>query len=116
MQVLSKEDPLFGHIVSKDGVAVDPKKIEAIKSWPTSTNISEVRSFMGLVGYYKIFIAGFSNIAHPITYLQKKGVNFEWSTKCEENFQCLKYLLTNAPILKVVDLEEYFFMCTDACK
>jgi hypothetical protein len=76
----------LGHIVSEGGIAVNPKKIEAIKSWPIPTHISKVISFMGLVVYYRRFIMGFSKIAHPITYLQKKGVNFEWISKCEENF------------------------------
>jgi hypothetical protein len=73
----------LGHIVSKEGIAVDPKNIEAIQSWPEPINILEVRSFMGLAGYYRRFIVGFSKISHPITSLQKKGVKFEWSAKCE---------------------------------
>jgi hypothetical protein len=81
-----KQIHYLGHIVSEGGIAVNPKKIEAIKSWPIPTHISKVISFMGLVGYYRRFIMGFSKIAHPITYLQKKGVNFEWISKCEENF------------------------------
>jgi hypothetical protein len=80
------------------------------------TNISEVRSFMGLTGYYRRFIVGFSKIAHPIKSLQKIGVTFEWGAKCEENFQGLKDLLTSAPILKVADLDEDFVVCTNACK
>ena len=99
----------LGHIVSEDGITMDPEKIEAIKGWPTLINILEVRSFMGLDGYYRRFIARFSKIAHPITSLQNKGVKFEWSIKCEENFQCLKNLLTSAPILKVADPNEVFF-------
>jgi hypothetical protein len=78
---LSKENPLFGPHVSEEGIVVDPEKIEAIKSWPTPKNVSEVRSFMGLVGYYRRFIEGFSKVAHPITSLQKKGTKFEWTTK-----------------------------------
>jgi hypothetical protein len=92
----------LGHIVSEEGIVVDPKNIEAIKGWPRPKNISEVRSFMGLVGYYRRFIEGFSKIAHPITSLQKKGIKFEWTTKCEENFQHLKELLTSAPILNIL--------------
>jgi hypothetical protein len=88
----------LGHIVLEHGITVDLENIEAIKSWPAPTNISEVRSFIGVVGYYRRFITGFSKIAHPITYLQKKGVKFEWSAKCEENFKHLKDLLTSAPI------------------
>jgi hypothetical protein len=79
-------------------------------------NVSEVKYFMGLVGYYKIFIAGFSKIVHPITSLQKKGIKFEWTIECEENFNLLKELLTSAPILNIFDPNEIFVVCTDACK
>jgi hypothetical protein len=106
----------LGHIISADGIAVDPEKIEAIKGWPTPRNVTEVRSFMGLVGYYRRFIKGFSKIASPITSLQKKGVKFEWTPKCEESFQQLKNILTSAPILKIADPDEDFVVCTDACK
>jgi hypothetical protein len=64
------------HIISTEGIAVDPEKIEAIREWSAPKNLIEVRSFMGLVGYYRIFIEGFSNIAHPITSLKRKGVKF----------------------------------------
>ena len=70
---------------------------------------------MGLVGYYRRFIEGFSKVAHAITSLQKKGIKFEWTSKCEESFQRLKNLLTSAPVLKVADLEKDFVVCTDAC-
>jgi hypothetical protein len=71
---------------------------------------------MGLSSYYRRFIVGFSNIAHPITSLQKKGVKFEWTSDCERSFQHLKKLLTSASILKIVDPNEDFIVCTDACK
>jgi hypothetical protein len=106
----------LGHIISEQGIAVDPEKIEAIRGWPTPRNVSEVRSFMGLVGYYRRFIVGFSKISHPITSLQKKGIKFEWTSECEENFNLLKELLTSAPVLKIVDPNESFVVCTDACK
>jgi hypothetical protein len=64
----------LGHIISKEGIIVDPEKIKAIEEWPTPRNVAEVRSFMGLVGYYKRFIEGFSKNAHPSMSLQKKGV------------------------------------------
>jgi hypothetical protein len=70
----------LGHIISEQGIVVDPENIEAIRGWPTRRNVSEVRSFMGLAGYYKRFIAGFSEISHPITYLQKNGIKFECTT------------------------------------
>jgi hypothetical protein len=106
----------LGHIISTDGIKVDPEKIEAIRGWPTPRNVTEVRSFMGLSGYYQRFIKGFSNIASPITSLQKKGVKFEWTSKCEERFQQLKDILTSAPILNIADPDEDFFVCIDACK
>jgi hypothetical protein len=74
----------------------------------------EVSSFMGLAGSYKRFIEGFSKIVHPITSLKKKGVRLEWSTDCERSFQHLKFLLTSAPILRIVDPNEDFIVCTDA--
>jgi hypothetical protein len=79
-------------------------------------NISKVRYFIGLVGYYKNFIAGFSKIAHPITYLKNKGIKFEWPFECEENFNVLKELLTSALVLKIVDPNEIFLVCIYACK
>jgi hypothetical protein len=71
---------------------------------------------MGLPGYYRRFVEGFSNIAHPITSLQKKGVKFQWTLDCEKSFQHLKNLLTSAPILRIADPNEDFIVCTDACK
>jgi hypothetical protein len=71
---------------------------------------------MGLVGYYKRFIVGFSKISHPITCLQNKGTKFEWTLKCENNFNLLKELITSAPVLKIADPNECFVVCTDTCK
>jgi hypothetical protein len=76
----------LGHIVLEDGITVDPENIEAIKSWSALTNILEVRSFMGLVGYYRIFITRFSKIAHPITSLQKKRVNLSGVSSAKKIF------------------------------
>jgi hypothetical protein len=105
----------LGHIISKDGIAVDPEKIEAIREWSALKNVAEVRSFMGLAGYYRRFTEGFSNIAHRVTYFQRKGVKFQWTLDCEKSFQHLKKLLTSAPILRTIDLEEDFIVCTNAC-
>jgi hypothetical protein len=106
----------LGHIISKDGIVVDPEKIEAIREWSTSKNVTEVRSFMGLSSYYKRFIAWFSRIAHPITSFQRKGKKFQWTEECERSFQKLKQLLTNVPILRIADLNEDFMVFIDACK
>jgi hypothetical protein len=76
----------------------------------------DIRYFMGLAGYYRRFIVGFSKIAHPINSLPKKGTKFEWTLRCEKNFNLLKELLTSAPVLKIADPNERFVVCTDACK
>jgi hypothetical protein len=79
-------------------------------------NVKKVKSFMGLPGYYKRLIEGFSKIAHPITSLQKKGVKFQWTLDYEKSFQHLKQLLKSATILSIVDPNEDFIVCTYACK
>jgi hypothetical protein len=76
----------LSYIILAKGISIDPNKIEAIRGWSTSRNGIEVRSFMGLAGYYQRFIKGFSNIASPITSSQKKEVKFECILKCEESF------------------------------
>jgi hypothetical protein len=106
----------LGHIISKDGIAVDPEKIETIRDWSTPKNVTEVRSITGLACYYKRFIEGFSSIAHSITSLQRKAVKFQWTLDCEKSFQHLKQLLTCAPMLRIADPNEEFIVCTDACK
>ena len=80
---------------------MDLDKIEAIKNCPTPKNVIEVRSFMGIAGYYRRFIEIFSKVAHAITFLKRKGIKFKWTSKCEESFRRLKYLLTNAPVLEL---------------
>ena len=79
-------------------------------------DVVDIQSFMGLIGYYRRFIQGFSKIAYPITSLQKKGVKFVWSSKCQESFENLKRLLTMAPMLKVADPYKDYTVCTDANK
>jgi hypothetical protein len=105
----------LGHIISKYGIAMDPEKVEVIREWSAPKNVTEVRYFMGLVGYYKRFIGGFSKIAHLITSLQRKGMKFQWTLDSKRSFQHLKQLLTSAPILKIADPNEDFIVCTDAC-
>jgi hypothetical protein len=77
----------LGHIILVDGISIDPENIVAIRGWPMPRNVIDIRSFMGLAGYYQRFIKVFSKIASPVTFLQKKGVKFEWTSKCEENIQ-----------------------------
>ncbi|KAI4310376.1 hypothetical protein MLD38_035357 [Melastoma candidum] len=89
----------LGHIVSAEGIAVDPSKVEAVLNWPRPTTVTEMRSFLGLAGYYRRFIEGFSRIARPLTQLLKKEAAFEWTHECEESFLELRNILTSAPVL-----------------
>ena len=95
---------------------MDPKKIKAINDWPTPTCVTDIRSFLGLAGYYRKFIEKFLRIACPMTALQKKANKFLWMTKCKEIFQKLKQLLTTTPILRIVDPDGDFIICTYASK
>ena len=97
------EVAFLGHVVSGDGIKVDPKKTEAVKNWPRPLTPSDIRSFLGLAGYYRRFVEGFSSISSPLTKLTHKKVNFEWTDKCEDSFQTLKDRLTSAPILTLPD-------------
>jgi hypothetical protein len=81
------------------GISVEPEKVKAILEWPVPKNAHEVRNFMGLAGYYRRFVEGFSKIEKPITTFQRKGVKYEWTEECDSAFIELKRLLTSAPIL-----------------
>eukprot|EP00253_Pinus_taeda_P032966 PITA_32966 len=106
----------LGHVITKDGIAVDPEKIKAIMEWPVPKDVADVRSFMGLAGYYRRFVEGFSKVAFPITSLQKKGKLFHWTPNCQKSFEQLKHLLTTAPILSIADPNKDYVVCTDASK
>jgi hypothetical protein len=84
--------------------------------WRIPKDVTDIWSFMGITGYYRRFIEGFSKIDYPITSLQKKGTKFHWSQKCQDSFNKLKELLTSTPILKVADPDKDFTVCVDASK
>ena len=94
-----REVSFLGHIISKEGIRVDPKKIKVIFEWKPLRNVTEVRSFLGLAGYYRRFVEGFSMTATPMTRLLQKNVRFEWSEKCQASFKKLKEFLTEALVL-----------------
>ena len=85
--------------MSKEGISVDPVKVEVVMRWERPKSVFEIRSFLGLVGYYRRFIENFSQIACPMTRLTRKGVSFDWNDKCEESFQELKKRLTTTSVL-----------------
>jgi hypothetical protein len=108
-----KEVSFLGHIIS-EGLSVDPSKVKDVFSWNTPQNISDIRSFLGLAGYYIRFIERFSKISKPMTELQGKGKTFEWTPRREASFQELKKRLTTSPILTMPDMEKLFSIYCDA--
>ncbi|XP_027911569.1 uncharacterized protein LOC114170284 [Vigna unguiculata] len=96
------------------GIAVDPTKVEVVVKWESPKSATEIRSFVGLAGYYRRFIEGFSKIVEPLTLLIRKDQPFTWMDKCEESFQELKRRLTSAPILVIPDVEKPFEVYCDA--
>jgi ribonuclease HI len=109
-----KEVSFLGHIISEGGISVDPSKVKDVLSWNTPQNILDIRSFLGLAGYYRRFIKGFSKISKPMTELLAKGKIFEWTARREASFQELKKRLTIAPVLMMLDVESLFSIYCDA--
>jgi hypothetical protein len=109
-----EEVKFLGHVISRHGIAVDPAKTEAVLDWLPPTSVTEIRSFLGLAGYYRKFIQNFSSIAAPLTQLTKKGVPFVWSPQCQEAFLLLKQKLTSAPVLAIPCSDRCFVVYTDA--
>ena len=95
----------LGHVLSAEGVAVDPGKVEDVLNWKPPTTVYEVRSFLGLAGYYRRFILDFSRVAKPIMTLLKNQTKFIWSPQCEQAIQTLKRLLTTAPVFAQPDIK-----------
>ncbi len=113
-QLFQKEVHYLGFIVSSEGVRTEPEKVQCVKEWPTPTCVKDVRSFVGLVAYYRRFIANFSKIAKPLYKLTEKNCEFVWSVDCESAFQQLKECLINAPILAYPKAEGQYILDCDA--
>jgi hypothetical protein len=110
------EVKFLGHLISQGGVWVDPSKVEAVINWERPKNSSEVRSFLGLAGYYRRFIKGFSQIALPMTRLTRKEISFKWDSECEKSFMSLKEKLTTTPVLIIPDPSKSYEVFYDASK
>ncbi|KAI3762797.1 hypothetical protein L1987_53238 [Smallanthus sonchifolius] len=108
------EVQFLGHVINASGIQVDPVKIEAISKWEIPKSPTEVRSFLGLAGYYRRFIQDLSRIAIPLTSLTCKSVKYEWGPKQAEAFETLKQKLTQAPILALIDGNEGISVYCDA--
>ena len=109
-----KEVKFLGHVVSEQGVAADPAKIVVVMKWEPPKNLTEVRSFLGVAGYYRRFVEGFSKLAMQMTRMTKKGEKFLWTSKCELVFHTLKEKLTTTPILIIPNIREGYEVYTDA--
>lgn len=105
----------LGHVISSEGVQTDPQKVSAVVTWPTPKNTKELRSFLGLAGYYRKFVKHFGIISKPLTNLLKKNITFCWTQEHDTTFQCLKTTLSQAPVLALPDFSKQFILETDAC-
>ncbi|GJR96706.1 putative reverse transcriptase domain-containing protein [Tanacetum coccineum] len=111
-----KDLQFLGHVVNRDGIHVDPSKVESVKNWMTPESPTEIRSFLGLAGYYRRFIENFSKITKPLTLLTQKKKAYVWGDKHDEAFQILKEKLCNAPVLALPDGPDDFVVYCDASK
>ncbi|GJV72624.1 reverse transcriptase domain-containing protein [Tanacetum coccineum] len=111
-----QEVQFLGHVVNRDGIHVDPSKVESVKNWKTPESSTEIRSFLGLAGYYRRFIENFSKIAKPLTLLTQKNKTYVWGDKQDEAFRILKEKLCNALVLALPDGPNDFVVYCDASK
>jgi hypothetical protein len=103
----------LGHVVSPEGIAVDPSKVKEVLDWKPPMTVSKMQSFLGLVGYYRRFIPNFSKITQPVTELLKKENMYVWTGACDEAFKHLKKLLTTSPVLAQPDTTKPFDVYCD---
>ena len=111
---LRKSISFLGHVVDHDGIHTMQDKIKAVKEFPTPTTVENVRSFLGLCGYYRSFVKNFASIASPLNTLLKKNAIFHWGAAQKHSSDKLKLALTNAPILIFPDYKKPFILYTDA--
>ena len=104
----------LGHKISKDGIATDPTKVEAVKNWPVPRNTSELRGFLGLCSYYRRFVKSFAELTHPLNQLLTKGTPFVWTNECQVSRDMLIDRLTTTPILTYPCPGEEFILDNDA--
>ena len=113
-EIMQMRVEYLGHFISQDSISVDNRKIDVIRQWPTPTNTSDVRSFLGIASYYRKFVKYFTTIAMPLTDLLHKDNVFRWQNAEQEVFEQLKISLTTAPVLALPDPSKPFLVTTDA--
>jgi hypothetical protein len=106
----------LGHVISKEGIAVNPSKVASVLEWEAPKNVKQIIGFLGMAGYYQRFIEGFSKIAGPMTKLLRKNTPFVWSEECEASFETLKEKLTTTPMLAVLETGKDYTVYCDASK
>ena len=106
----------LGHVISAEGMSVDPQKIKAVVNWKPPMNVSEVRSFLGLAVYYRKFVEGFSKIAAPLTKLARKDVKYDLVDTCQHSFEELKDRLTSALVLTLPNARDVFVVYSDVSR
>jgi hypothetical protein len=111
-----REVSFLGHIITDGGIHVDPSKVQDVLNWNPPKNVPKIRSFLGLAGYYRRFIEGFSKIVKPFTSLLEKGKEFKWDADCQACFEELKKKLTTAPVLIIPDIHKGFDVYCDASR
>ena len=103
-------------MISKEGISRDQQTVEAVLDWKRPSTVKEIRSFLGLAGYYRRFVEGFSRIVGPLSKLTRKDVRFVWTDECEQSFQELKKRLVSAPILTLPVSGQGFIIYSDASR
>jgi hypothetical protein len=110
------EVAFLGHVISAEGISIDPSKVKDVLNWMPPTNASEIQSFLELAGYYHQFIKDFSKIAKPMTRLLRKNKDFDWTEECQTSSEELKKRLTSAPVLILPDITKKFDIYCDASR
>ena len=112
--LMKRSVSFLGHIVSGAGIATDPDKTKAVSEWPVPTSVKELRSFLGLAGYYRRFVQGFAGVAAPLHALTRKNRTFEWTDVTQAAFETLKDALTSPPVLAMPNDADVFILDTDS--
>lgn len=104
----------LGHVITEHGAMPDPKKVTAVSDYPTPPNSKDIKSFLGLAGYYRCFVPNFSRLSQALTKLLKKNQEFNWTSLQQDSFESLKNILCSEPILQYPDFSKPFILTTDA--
>lgn len=112
--LLQKQVSFLGDVVSENGISTDPSYLESVKNWPVPKTVKDIRSFLGLLSYYRKFVPKFADIARPLHKLTESKAEFLWSSDCQQAFDKLKRALSSCPILSYPNNEELFILDTDA--